>query len=58
MKLTLRQQRLLCVALQELFRASTVHAIRMAKCGCWLHYLDSHLILLGVDLALVLQLKA
>jgi len=53
-KLTLRQEGLLSVALQELVRAGTVHAIWVAKCGCWLHFLHSHLILLGVNLALML----
>jgi len=42
------------MALQELVRAGTVHAIWVAKGGCWLHLLHPHLILLWVNLALVL----
>lgn len=53
-KLTLGQERLLSMALKELVRAGTIHAIWVTKCGSWLHRLHSHLILLWVDLALVL----
>lgn len=42
------------MALQELVRAGTVHAIWVAKGGGWLHFLHSHLILLWVNLAFVL----
>jgi len=42
------------MALQEVVRAGTVHAIWVAKGGCWLHFLHSHLVLLWVNLALVL----
>ncbi len=42
------------MALQELVRAGTVHAIWVAEGGCWLHFLHSHLILLWINLALVL----
>ena len=55
MGLTIRQQRLLCMALQELFWACAVHAIGVSKRGCWLNLLHSHLVLLWVDLALVLN---
>lgn len=56
--LTFRQQGLLCMALQELFWATAVHAIGMAKRGCWLNPLDPHLILSGVNSPFVLQSSA
>lgn len=56
--LTLRQEGLLCMALQELFWANAVHAIGMAKRGCWLNSLYTHFILSGVNFPLVLQSAA
>ena len=56
--LTLRQQGLLCVTLQELFWANAVHAVGMTKCGCWLNPFDTHFILSGVNFPLVLQALA
>lgn len=43
------------MALQKLFWANAVHAVGMAKCGCWLDPLDTHFILSGVNFPLVLQ---
>ena len=52
---TLRQKGLLCMALQELFWTGAVHAIGMAKGGCWLNPLNTHFILSWVNFALVLH---
>lgn len=43
------------MALQKLLWAGAVHAIWVAKGGCRLNSLHSHLILLGVNLALMLH---
>lgn len=53
--LTLRQEGLLCMALQELVWTNAVHAIGMAKGGCRLNSLDTQLILSGVNFPLVLH---
>ena len=53
--LTLRQEGLLSMALQELVWASAVHAIGMAKGGCRLNLVDTQLILSGVNSPIVLH---
>lgn len=53
--LTLRQEGLLCMALQELVWTNAVHAIGVAKGGCRLNFLDTQLILSGVNFSLVLH---
>ena len=57
-ELTRRQNRLVRMAFQESIRALAVHAIGVAKGGCRLHLLHTHLKLLGVNFALILQHSA